>query len=89
MEWFNRLLNRKQLVQVNGVKSSTRSVVCGFPKGLIQSPLLFILCINDLTGHLMDARFNLYADHTTLYYYSASLVELMIILHIEMAIVGE
>ncbi len=67
VEWFrNYVLNRKQLIKVNGVKSDLKNVVCGVPQGSILGPLLFILYINDMIEYLVESRINLYVDDTAL-----------------------
>ncbi len=90
VDWFRSyLINRKQLVKVNGVKSGLKDVVCGVPQGSILGPLLFILYINDMYEYLVESRINLYVDDTALYYSMHDIVHLMNTLTVEMNHVGE
>ena len=57
------LLDRKQVVHVNGSVSSEALMLHGVPQGSILGPLLFILFINDLPLYT-SAQLDLYADDT-------------------------
>ena len=59
------LTNRKQYCQVNGHKSSLKTVHCGIPHGSCLGPLLFILCANDFEQCLNKCISNMYADDTS------------------------
>ena len=60
------LLQRKQYVSVNGVKSKTENVLSGVPQGTVLGPILFVMYINDLLdGIVADGL--LYADDTKLF----------------------
>ena len=58
------LLDRKQVVRVNGSESSEALMLHGVPQGSILGPLFFILFINDLPLYT-SAQLALYADDTT------------------------
>jgi hypothetical protein len=65
--WFKSyLLNRKQYVTVNNIKSSLLHVNSGIPQGSNLGPLLFILYINDMCHSAPNATFIHYADDTTI-----------------------
>lgn len=57
--------SRKQVVAVNGVKSSPRDITYGVPQGSILGPFLFIILMNDLEWS-MPCTTILFADDTTL-----------------------
>ena len=58
------LLDRKQMVHVNGSESSEALMLHGVPQGNILGLLFFILFINDLPLY-RSAQLDLYADDTT------------------------
>ena len=58
------LLDRKQIVRVNGSESSKALMLHGVPQGSILGPLFFILFINNLPLYT-SAQLDLYADDTT------------------------
>ena len=66
LRWFTSYLtNRKQYCQVNGHKSSLKTVHCGIPQGSCLGPLLFILYVNDFEQCLYKCTSNMYADDTS------------------------
>ena len=65
LKWFESYLtNRKQVCSVNGQTSSSKEIVCEIPQGSILGPLLFLLCINDMTDCLEKTTEYLYSDDT-------------------------
>ena len=59
------LMNRKQCVVIEGVKSNLVEIKAGVPQGSRLGPLLFILFINDIVEDL-ESEILVFADDTTL-----------------------
>ena len=53
------------MVMIQGRLSSSQFIIAGFSQGLILSPLLFILFINDLSLEISNSTVEIYADDTT------------------------
>ena len=53
-------------MQLDNVKSSSHGVTCGIPQGSVLGPLLFNICINDITEASTKFDFIMYADDATL-----------------------
>ena len=67
LNWIRAFLtNRKQKVSVNGVLSSPKPVVSGFPQGFVLGPVLFLLFINDISNSIRS-NLRLFADDCVLY----------------------
>ena len=65
LTWFhNYLTDRKQLVSINGTRSSVLPVSSGVPQGSILGPLLFLVYINDLPDAITSCNIFLFADDT-------------------------
>ena len=66
LELFTSYLhNRKQIVVVDGLKSSTTNITAGLPQGSRLGPLLFIIYINDITEDL-ESDILIFADDCSL-----------------------
>ena len=67
LNWIKAFLtNRKQSVSVNGIFSSSKSVVSGVPQGFVLGPVLFLLFINDISTSI-QSKLRLFADDCVLY----------------------
>ena len=67
LDWIiSYLTNRKQCVNINGIKSELKKVVHGVPQGSILGPLLFLLYINDIVKSSTKLEYLLFADDTSL-----------------------
>ncbi len=60
------LADRKQYVEINGMKSGWEKVSSGIPQGSVLGPLLFLLYINDLPDNV-SSNIYMYADDTKIY----------------------
>jgi hypothetical protein len=68
--------NRKQFVEIDGVRSDLLAVECGVPQGSILGPTLFLIHLNDLFQIGFGGALQLYADDAVLTYGEASVEEL-------------
>ena len=59
------LSNRKQIVVLDGCKSTVRDVSAGVPQGSRLGPLLFIIYINDIVKDI-ESEILIFADDTSL-----------------------
>lgn len=77
INWMNSYLsNRMQCVFFNGSFSSFKGLQCGVPQGSCLGPLLYTIFTNDMPFVLDKSRCTLFADDSTVYYASNSLLEL-------------
>ena len=64
--WFRSYLSdRKQLVDVSGILSSSSTISCSVPQGSILGPLLFLIYVNDMSGAI-NKKLLLYADDSAI-----------------------
>ena len=65
--WFKSYLSdRKQFVEVDGVKSPTQNITTGVPQGSTLGPLLFVIYMNDINIVSEVFKCILFADDTSL-----------------------
>ena len=65
LKFFNPTWMAEHSVVKLGVFSSTMKLIhCGVPRRSILSPLLFIICMNDLPTAIPDISTTMYADNT-------------------------
>ena len=60
------LINRKQLVTLNGCKSEPLALKAGVPQGSVLGPLLFLVYINDISDDL-NCETYMFADDTSIF----------------------
>ncbi len=66
-QWINSFLtDRQQLVRLEKLSSSTRTISTGAPQGCVPSPLLLSLYTNDCTSKDPSVKLLKFADDTTL-----------------------
>ena len=77
-KFFRSYLNDwRQFTEVNGEKSTLRSVKCGVPQGSVLGPLFFALYINDLHRAVGEEHVRLSADDTALFLWYRNLTTLV------------
>ena len=65
--WFaSHLINRKQIVSVNGCRSNLTDVKCGMPQSFMLGPLFFLIYVNDLHVAINYSEVHHVADDTNL-----------------------
>ena len=82
-EWIvDYLLDRKQYVEINGVRSSIRLVEIGVPQGSLLGPRLYAVYANDLPDATVLGYIHMFADDTTIYYIGKEIEEIVDILNL-------
>ena len=67
LQWIKAFLsNRRQIVNVNGMKSDPATVLSGIPQGNVLGPILFVIYINDLPEVVKCGTY-LFADDTKIF----------------------
>ena len=64
---FNYLTHRQHFVQIDSNYSSLLTTKYGVPQGTILGPVLFKLCIGDMSNITPNSMCMQYADDSTLY----------------------
>lgn len=68
-KWFvSYLTNRKQYMEIDGIRSELRLVMEGVPQGGNLASTLFLIFINDITEIQLNGSLYLYADDIALLY---------------------
>ena len=67
LRWIDDFLgDRRQVVVVNGTRSSSEDVMSGVPQGSVLGPILFLAHINDIGG-VVTSEVRLFADDCVCY----------------------
>ena len=66
VSWFKEFLHdRTQKVVIGNTLSESLPIFSGVPQGGVIGPLLFIICINDISSEVyVNSNINLFADDT-------------------------
>lgn len=68
LRWFkNYVIDRSQIVSVNGKVSSKNIVNIGVPQGTVLAPLLFMIFANDMSQFVGLSTCNMFANDTLMY----------------------
>ena len=68
LNWFQSYLsNRKQYVELDGVKSPKQTMLCGITQGSTLGPLLNLIYIDDLPNSSQTLNFKIFADDTNVF----------------------
>lgn len=77
--WIKSFLSqRTQRVLVDGCQSEDAAVLSGVPQGTVLGPLLFLICINDITENL-ESTVRLFADDCLVYREIRSMTDIRIL----------
>ena len=72
----NIATNRKQLVEIDKIRSPCKPINCGVPQGSILGPLLFLIYINDMANKCPLGNIRLFADDTNIFLSHGNINEL-------------
>ena len=65
LDWIRSFLTgRKQVVHVDGAKSSYEDVLSGVPQGSVLGPLLFLVMLGDIDSGIVSSSVSSFADDT-------------------------
>ena len=85
MDWFRSYLRgRFQYVSVNGHSFDLLPISCGVPQGSVLGPPLFLIYVNDLPNISEVLQFYLFADDTSIYFETDSLLTLQKVVNREL-----
>ena len=70
------LTNRKQLVEIDKIRSSCLPINCGVPQGSVLGPLLFLIYVNDMANNCPLGNIRLFADDTNIFLSHSNIDEL-------------
>jgi len=89
-DWFASYLNNtRQYVTIGSTKSDDTLITRGVPQGSVLGPLLFLLCIKDLSKFSSVFDFHIFADNTNLFYSNSNLAELESIVNYNLKMVSD
>ena len=90
LSWLKSYLsNRRQFVDLGGVRSDFKDIIVGVPQGSILGPLLFLIYINDLPASLSKLIPVMFADDTNLVIKGNNLIDLVTVLNRELKSLGD
>ena len=82
-EWIiDYLSDRKQYVEINGVRSSIRIVEIGVLQGSLLGPRLYAVYTNDLPDTTVLRYIHMFTDDTMIYYIGKEIQEIVDILNL-------
>ena len=70
------LTNRKQLVEIDKIRSSCLPINCGVPQGSVLGPLLFLIYVNDMANNCPLGNIRLFDDDTNIFLSHSNIDEL-------------
>ena len=86
LNWFQSYLsNRKQYVELDGIKSKNQTKLCGIPQWCTLRPLLFLIYISGLPNSSEKLSFKIIADDTNVFASARDLKTLEHVMNSELA----